>query len=456
MSEDEIHPRSSPDKKGRSANVPVLLTVLSAIMTAVIGGYVAWTTKGMETREQRRITEIQTGSQKSIAEMQKDAQQAIAQDTLKGQLAIADKQGQAQKDVAGTQRETERYMADARTRADREIASLSERTKNQLGNQQDSVERAKLFSGLVNELADPDAHKSSVALLVLWQLYQSDGDRSVIIATALAVENSQIVETLKMLGVRDQRSLELIKYYGKQGTPQQQATAKVILGAINFSGVVGTGQKAEIEAELTRYQEYLRDLGFATVQEKVNVNITTADLAFYEGGDKTMMTLGKNIARDENIVLREYSHHILGRQIFTEGDQYSNGYRAIESGLASYFACSHTGNSVSTWRGATDTILIDLENDDQVSALDFENVSNMGARVWGGIFWQIRKLLGKDPADRLLFQTFTSIGKFHGSGQMTPAYQDFVKKLLETDRTLSGEENQKQIRSILQRRGLTL
>jgi hypothetical protein len=456
MSEDEIHPRSSRDKKGISANVPIVLTVLSAIMTAVIGGYVAWTTKGMETREQRRITEIQTGSQKSIAEMQKDAQQAIAQDTLKGQLAIADKQGQAQKDVAGTQRETERYMADARTRADREIASLAERTKNQLGNQQDSVERAKLFSGLVNELADTSAHKSSVALLVLWQLYQSDADRSVIIATALAVENDQIVETLKMLGVRDQRSLELIKYYGKQGTPQQKATARAVLGAIKVTcrGSVGTTEQNErVEGQVRLFQQYLNNLGFPDVAEDVTVCITVEDNAYYEPGQ---MTLGKNIVGDQNAVLREYAHHVLRNISPTiDPDQYGLGVLAIESGMATYLACSHTENSVSRWTFTGGAVTVDLNNNDKAETPTQYNVSTMGASVWGGLFWQIRTSLGKSAADRLIFQTVRSIKKVRG-GTGIQAYRDFANQLLQTDRSIDGQTNQQRIRSIVEGRGLTL
>src|SRR5262249_11138650 len=115
------------------------------------------------------------------------------------------------------------------------------------------------------------------------------------------------------------------------------------------------------------------------------------------------MNVAQAFAGDQPSVLRQLAHQYL----FTP--QVSSGraaYGAIESGLASYFACSFVGDAVLGGKASASEKLIFPPQDlrilrkiGDIRLSDWVSVQNDGSAVWGGVLWRIRELVGKTGAD---------------------------------------------------------
>jgi hypothetical protein len=67
--------------------------------------------------------------------------------------------------------------------------------------------------------------------------------------------------------------------------------------------------------------------------------------------------------------------------------------------------------------------------------------------------WDIRKELGRDSADKLIFSAWTSWHAAEAHGNFA---KSFAQKLLEAAASMGGGQHQAQIRAIFERRGLKL
>ena len=218
--------------------------------------------------------------------------------------------------------------------------------------------------------------------------------------------------------------------------------------------------RKQLESAFYEFQSYLQKVGFRPTGGKVDIHVpkkmTTESLAYYDP-DKRRMVIDRRYASDPDLLYREYMHHVLSPSTFAGDADAFWAYYAIESGLATYFACSFTGNPRSAEKTAAlmkqeGLFIWDLRNERKFSAIKHSVMSAMsdGTEVWGGVFWEIRQLLGQVKADRLLFKAWFALRpedarKDKGAG--------FVKKVLELDETEDRGIHRDQIRSVFEKRG---
>jgi Tfp pilus assembly protein PilE len=408
-----------------------VLAVLSAVICAVIGGYVSIHTKSLET----------------------DAQAAVEVSKQNAEKAITEQKDRAQDSITTRQTAAEQQIAEKKNDTDSKIAELKEKTTAAIAEQQNSVQKGELFSKLISDLASDDAHKSSVALLVLWQVYPN---KDFVVATALAVNNEGIIPTLRLLGA-DPAGHKLLRRYQSIGTPQQKAAAQAALGEIAFVGDIQNKElKERLEGLLKAFQKYLQGLGFANVSSNTRVVFAPAEEAFYNPNQKEL-EIGLKIADDPNTVLRQYAHHALGG---TDAHTRSlTAYDAIESGLASYYACSFTGHGVLGDQAISHAFYFDLNNNRRIDEIrlgldNWDSVQNDGSEVWGGVFWQMKQLLGKQNTDALLFKTWSSIEFKNYGDDAQKAYHDFLTSLFSNEESMGLGNRASQIRALIEARGL--
>jgi hypothetical protein len=134
---------------------------------------------------------------------------------------------------------------------------------------------------------------------------------------------------------------------------------------------------------------------------------------------------------------------------------------AIESGLATYFACSYSNDPI-MGGGASDTrkALLppqDLRNRRRLKEIVIEewaSVQHDGSEIWGGIFWQVRKLAGPAIADRLLADTWHGFSPADEKGEKV--YRAFAQYLLNRSESIENGALTERLRAVFEERGLRL
>jgi hypothetical protein len=230
--------------------------------------------------------------------------------------------------------------------------------------------------------------------------------------------------------------------------------------------------KAKLQDVITKFQNYSNNLGFRMEGGEIDVTVVPGfetgggatykgQIAYYDDQKpKKAVVVASEFANDENIVLRQYAHHLLTRRnmLFVDPNTYPREYGAIESGLATYFPCSFGDHPMlgDTITEAAKRIFKsqDLESVRSFNEIDLEDWKSVqldGSEVWGGAFWQIRKTLGKDMADKILLTAWTNL-----KPSRDDPYANFTNTLLEADRNIAGGQHVNEIKEILRGRGLTL
>jgi len=139
---------------------------------------------------------------------------------------------------------------------------------------------------------------------------------------------------------------------------------------------------------------------------------------------------------------------------------------AIETGLVSYFACSYQNDPMlaraqTRSDGQKDTsngrAMIDLENGKSLSSAasiketDYAAMYDIGD-AWGGMFWDIRKSIGAELADQIIFAAWRNLPP----PDKNPSYAtEMEKRILSQVRTRMGEKKEREIRELFVKRGLT-
>ncbi len=231
------------------------------------------------------------------------------------------------------------------------------------------------------------------------------------------------------------------------------------------SSKVSTELKRRLELAFGRFQQYLAALGYKSKSDQIAISIPErmdqpGALSYYDP-DKKMMVIDSKYAADPDLLYREYMHHVLysGRGMPNDPGMKLWTYYAIESGLATYFSCSFTDNPKSTEKTAAliggSFHVWDLDNKRPFSELrpDVGAAIMDGTEIWGGAFWAMRKTLGKQVADKLLFDAWFALKP---DDVRSDKGATFVRKLIDLDKTLAGGEHQSEIREIFRSRGLTL
>lgn len=221
--------------------------------------------------------------------------------------------------------------------------------------------------------------------------------------------------------------------------------------------------QTQLQASLDSFGEYMTDLGYQSKTGKVAVFVDP-DLKnnVYYDGERGRIVLGEPLAEDTDALFREYTHHVLLATV--DWNNVTGTWAAVESGLADYFACSFNNDplfaekSVHLFRSAEDIAkkpaLRDLEN-----KLKFQKVAGsipipqIEGESWGGAFWDLRKLLGRNAADKLLLATWLALRPSDAQGDFAV---NFVTKVLATAESLGNASEVAGIKSIFKRRGLKL
>ena len=229
------------------------------------------------------------------------------------------------------------------------------------------------------------------------------------------------------------------------------------------SPLLTTDLQRRLETAFAGFQNYFRELGYKPSGKPVGVRVDSqlTDNAYYEGNENRIV-LGANFAHDPDVLYREFSHHVLFHpyqgSVQSEGD-----IRGIESGLADYYPCSYTddprlGEQVAPVLqklygedSFNKPYIRNLDNAIKFSDLPPKSPEQLTGEVWGGAFWEMRRLLGQEKSDRLLFTIWRD---FMESALVKKTGQAFVRLLLEVIQAQDSEANSKAIKDIFARRGM--
>ena len=238
--------------------------------------------------------------------------------------------------------------------------------------------------------------------------------------------------------------------------------------AANPSSALTPQLENEMQAALTTFQQHLTESGFriratGTIKyEVVPGNIIKTDegefYALYDSDTVTMKVASK-YAGDLDLIRHEYMRHVLsdhdhGLAVWLEdGSGWLNSF-AVSSGLATYFPCSVKGSPVFAANHAE--LRVELENDRKFRGQvhDFARADDIGNRVWGGAFWELRERFDEPKsADRLLASAWTA---WQPKDPDANLFVEFANKLIEIDRLQDNGQHIADIQEILRRRGLKI
>ena len=199
----------------------------------------------------------------------------------------------------------------------------------------------------------------------------------------------------------------------------------------------------QLSSALEDFRRYCRGIGFKLKpgQPKVRIldNSDAALVAYYDPA-KEEMVVSQRYASDPTTVLREYTHRIL----LSGGPSPTYARVAVESGLACYYPASFRQDSHC---GSFDMREQHSFSEPQTSGV-YPTV--WGIHVWGGVFWELRQLLGPKMCDRLLYQFWTGLT----SSRPDAEYPRYVaSELVKAYREMGGTETEK-VRNTLSNRGL--
>ena len=205
-----------------------------------------------------------------------------------------------------------------------------------------------------------------------------------------------------------------------------------------------------IRQSFDAFGAYFVKLGLAKAP-KVGIEIMPPgidSIAYYDPDKRTAFVEAKSLAIP-NVALREYAHAVLysdERILKAVSFDQTWVYTGIESGLASYFASSFTGDPSLPGAPGRDS----LKN-----GLDFSQLKPgafghwQGTLTWGATFWDLRERLGKDVADKVLYSAWSSLGEKDIAANEPGR---FARQIIAADKRLNGGANDEAIRAVFKQR----
>jgi len=203
-----------------------------------------------------------------------------------------------------------------------------------------------------------------------------------------------------------------------------------------------------LQAILSAYIRYLDQIGFPA--DPVSIQIVDGNLnAWYDGKS---MFIDSRLAGDVDAPRREYTHHVLFK------DQLENAnvsMRQIENALADYFPCSFSnrplfGEIVAVVMKLPRPYVRNLNNErtfDETSETEGEEHDR--GEIWAGAFREIRSLLGRDLADRILARTWRAMTWARADRDTS---RKFIGALLSNTREMASEVELAKVTATLQKR----
>jgi len=154
-----------------------------------------------------------------------------------------------------------------------------------------------------------------------------------------------------------------------------------------------------------------------------------------------------NLAREAAVAYHEYAHAMLNS---IKALTYSGESGAINEGQADYFGCSYTDDAlIGEWVVAKmeRPFLRNLENNFEYPK-DIQGQVHADGRIWGGTLWDLRKALGKDVADLLIYR---GLHYFNGT---RPKFIDGYNGIVTADKNIFDGANIEKIDEVFARRGI--
>jgi hypothetical protein len=217
--------------------------------------------------------------------------------------------------------------------------------------------------------------------------------------------------------------------------------------------------QAALQASLTRYRTWLAGIGCRTDKPvTVLVDRKEKNNAYYQPPDR--IVIAEALAGDPDVVLREYTHHVLGEV----KQKRALPFTAIQSGLSDYFPCSFNNNPLFAVQSAPvfnrifkQVLFPNGYVRNMVNQVRLDTAPTLGSQQaigegWGGAFWELRQRLGHDEADTLLFDAWKAAPIVDDGPASSLVFAREVVSLATERYPQAGPEAQ----AIFERRGLRL
>jgi hypothetical protein len=240
-----------------------------------------------------------------------------------------------------------------------------------------------------------------------------------------------------------------------------------------------------LDSALRSFQKYFQDLGFTPDDPDESVKVHLDPQRVFTARfnpNNNEIEIAPILAKDTDVMFRLYAHYIL---VLLAGDvqkEWKFPHRAIESGLSFYYASSY--NDKNLYGDKVTPLLreqfpqemarnpnVRVYNLDNVLKLDgnewaqpatdpssfdeMEYKSRLGlaGEAWGGACWSIRKALGKELADKILYRAWLNLPPPVDGADPYPA---FANQILTASRELGGDQGAEKVREVFSLRGLVV
>ena len=202
---------------------------------------------------------------------------------------------------------------------------------------------------------------------------------------------------------------------------------------------------------------YLKGLGFDFVdnwQVPANVHVGMTRSAFYDNSDGSIGfgDAGVDLAEDAEVIVHEYGHAILDRQVPNinkgEGGAIHEGFSDFLA--ASFFSAVSDGFSdsiVFEWAGSDDPeVSTRPVNGNKRYPVDIVGQPHADGQIWSAALWEIFEVLGRDASIRLVVES-------HFFLSPDVEFVDGALAILMADQELNGGVNFDFILGIMENRG---
>jgi len=206
--------------------------------------------------------------------------------------------------------------------------------------------------------------------------------------------------------------------------------------------------QSKLQSALVAYQTSLAKIGYdpGRAKDRISVRIDEdqRDNAYF---DNESVVLGVNLARDPEYVLSEYTWYVLKQSNPAAFNALLKGgsvqFSGFSYGLKFYFTCSYLDDP---YVGKNFHSLVNdsdadrkrqyLFNLDELKAFSTSTTEPHAlGEVWGGAFWELRKKLGREKADRLLFEAWKRLAVTDKANEV----RFFVDTVLDASKAAGNE-----------------
>jgi len=202
-------------------------------------------------------------------------------------------------------------------------------------------------------------------------------------------------------------------------------------------------------------QRYIQQLGFDNIMNKqvvVKVNASEEDNSFYDSAGR-FISLGKggiNDAEDAEVIVHEYAHALM-EDIVSGFGVGNNEASAMEEAFGDYLAASFFCDQkpaelqpmFGCWNGSP--CIRRLDSPKKFRNADMTGNAHKDCEIWSACLWEIRSVLNKEKADRLIIGHLRLLSK-------KSIFESAAELLITANKQINNGENEAFIREVFVRR----